>query len=78
MKTLIAAIALIVLSGCLSANEESAAEWIRTARKPVRAYNAGSVYTGVRFTLIDADGRVYSTGVVNMSLPDTITVIEVR
>lgn len=78
MKTTIGLLILLILFsliGCgRSDNEIAAAEWIKNSKKPVYCYVVVSGDLGTKYTLIDAETKVYSTGFVWMNLPDTIKV----
>lgn len=63
-----------ISSGCRGiSNEELTRKWIAEAKKPIICKYAGSYWDGgSEWTLIDAEGNVYATGNVRMTLPDTI------
>lgn len=67
--------AIIILSiGLLGCNNsDKAIEWVNNAPKPIVCDHTGSNAIGHSiYTLIDADGNIYVTGLVMMSFPDTI------
>lgn len=72
MKTLILLLTLLVV-GC-ARNEPDTIKWIEQAEKPVVARK--HVFYGFLnewdYTLMAADGSIYRTGAVSLSLPDTI------
>jgi hypothetical protein len=72
MKTTLI-ILLTLTCGCSGSAEKRAIDWIDGAKKPV--INLGYVINGFncrKYTLIDADGKIYLTDGVYINLPDTI------
>jgi hypothetical protein len=76
MKKLILALLIVIAFltiGCYQANEADTTIWVKTAKKPIICKLAGRNTDGfVIYTLIDADGNIYSTGLVTFNLPDTL------
>lgn len=86
MKKLIILLTVFILS-CqtevdTSNNEQRTIEWIKDAKKPIiceRQDYKGGRYSGqysyIKYTLIDADANVFSTGWVGLNLPNIIRII---
>jgi len=74
MKKLIILLLLLVLTSCSNINEDNTKKWIENAQKPIlcRQYGTTNGFNQVLYTLIDADGNVYSTGRIYFNLPDTL------
>jgi hypothetical protein len=60
------------LCSCNETREADACKWIETHKKPIVAKLYVDAILGNVYTLISADGTVYSTSYVDMILPDTI------
>ena len=58
---------------CTSQNEKDLSAWVNQAKKPIICKLYGSNALGqYKYTLFDKDNNVYSTGLIEMSLPDTL------
>ena len=65
----------LVFVGCKNdANVKNTIEWIEKAEKPIRVihHTTNGLTMEKRYTLIDAKSKVYNTGCVELSLPDTL------
>ena len=64
----------VALSGCYGNNEERTTQWLSQAKCPIVCRSPVlNIMTGARsYTMIDAQGVIFNSGMVIMSLPDTI------
>jgi hypothetical protein len=66
---------LMLFVGCSTdANDQATIKWLSEAKKPVICTKG--VMNGMNYdqeyTLIDADGKIYTTGYTTLRLPDTL------
>lgn len=62
------------MSCCLDESlEEKTSRWIREHKKPITVVEYGTTERGYTlYTLTDANGEIFATGRLLMTLPDTI------
>ena len=66
-------IIIMFMCSCTDNNEAKAIEWIKANKKPINCRIYGYNLNGdVSYTLISSDNVIYSTGLVNLDLPDTL------
>ena len=69
-------IILFLLVSCDSMpgrNTKATIEWVNEAEKPIRVIKANASFiNNNRYTLISADGIIFDTGEVRLSLPTTL------
>jgi hypothetical protein len=73
MKNLAIA-AMVLLCSCYQENTECTILWIATHKRPIvcrHAYHNGE-FSAHGYTLIDAEGNIYDTGLLQLNLPDTL------
>ena len=72
-KYLLFYLVIITISILSCTNDTKTIKWIEKAEKPIVIHNSPIVTINRNaYTLIDAKGRLYMTGDVRLSLPDTI------
>ena len=66
----------LVFVGCSKndANVKNTIEWIEKANKPISVihHSINGLTMENKYTLIDAKSKIYNTGCVELSLPDTL------
>lgn len=68
-----AAITIAAINFMLLTGEEKTEKWISEHQKPIVCkFNKQSLLAEKSYTLIDANGKIYSTGFVELTLPDTL------
>lgn len=72
--TLYFVLCLVFLSCKNKTNVKDTIKWIETAEKPitVKLHTINGLTMENRYTLIDNKGNIYSTGRVELSLPDVL------
>lgn len=73
MKKIMIMMSLLFI-GCTGTNTEKTIKWIEMSKKPIICrVSAQYLFTNdIEYTLFNADGKIYFTGRVKLSLPDTI------
>lgn len=74
MKKLLLFLSITSLLGCASGNEEKTITWVKDHQKPIKCIYVGiNHFSERKYTLIAADGQVFSTGNVTFKFPENIT-----
>lgn len=65
---------LLLLSSCYEGNTKATIEWIESHEHPivVRMAYCNGEFSARGYTLIDAHGKIYDTGLLQLNLPDTL------